>query len=125
MSDLLAEAEGWLESQRVAHMSRAVTYSRGGRNAAVQATIGRKDYDLDNGYGVLVRFVSVDVLIRASELVLDGMEITPEPGDRIRETRNGRQYTYEVMALGEGPCYDLSDAETLRIHTKRVQEERL
>ena len=49
MGDLLDKGSAWLESQRSKHMTRDVTYARGLITAVVKATVGRTEYETDDG----------------------------------------------------------------------------
>ena len=131
MADLLEQtgmfkrAMAWLEEQRVQYMSEAVTYHRGADSVEVQATIGKTDFEVDNGTGILQRIESRDFLILAADLILAGQEIEPQRGDRIRETCRDKVYVYEVLAPENEDCWRHSDTfkKTLRIHTKQVDVE--
>ena len=122
MADLLGKAAAWLDDQRVRHLSRPVTYARGEHSVEVQAAVGRTEFEVDNGTGILEKVESRDFMIRASDLVLDGSAVLPERGDRVREESDGVTYVYEVMAPGREPCWRYSDPyrRALRIHTKLV-----
>ena len=126
MADLLEQATDWLEAQRKAHASRPVTYERDGEEVEVLATIGRKAWQVDGGYGAAVWVESTDFIVAAADLVLGGRSRTPEPGDRIRVTQGPETSVYEVMAPGG----EMSHAEPAdpyrrawRIHTKHVATE--
>ncbi len=123
MADLLRKSSDWLENQRTRHAASTVKYVRGSRSAELLATIGKTTFEVDDGYGVLVRHESRDFLVLAEALVLDGAPITPERGDRIEETQGQKVFVYEVMAPGKEPCWRYSDAfrKTFRIHTQQVQ----
>lgn len=125
MADILERGSNWLEDQRVAHASRPVTYQRGASSVDVPASIGRTEFEIDNGVGILERSESRDFLVPAADLVLDGAQALPERGDRIRETIGTVTFLYEVMAPGKEPPWRYSDAyrRTLRIHTKLVGTE--
>ena len=125
MADLLEQGSAWLEEQRVQHMSRAVTYWRGEDSMAVQATIGRTVFEVDDGMGILEKIESRDFLILTIDLVLGGQTTLPQRGDRIKETQNDKVYIYEVLAPGNEDCWRYSDPyrKTLRIHTKQVDVE--
>jgi hypothetical protein len=125
VADLLKQASAWLDGMRKAHLSGAVTYSRGKRSVEVQATIGRTVFETADAYGVVERSESRDFLILAADLVLDGQAVLPERGDRIREADGEKVYVYEVMAPGKEPEWRWSDdyRRTLRIHTKQVATE--
>lgn len=123
MADLLEQASGWLENQRTKHTSRTVKYKRGVDSVDVAASIGRTEFEIDDGFGVLQKFESRDYLVLAADLVLGGWPVLPERGDRIEETVGNTTYVYEVMAPGKEPAWRYSDPyrKTLRIHTKQVE----
>lgn len=126
MADLLEQGAAWLQEQRARHLSRTVTYLRGGDSVDLPATIGSTTFEQADEYGVIHRTESRDYLIAAADLVLaDKLEL-PRPGDRIRETDGDQIFLYEVMAPGGEPPWRYSDAyrRTLRIHTKFVGMER-
>lgn len=127
MSDILRKASAFLEKVRHTTATSPVTYRRGDRVVPdVPATIGRTEYQQDDGAGVITRAESRDFLILAADLVLDGVRVLPEAGDRIEETQQGATYVYEVLPVsGMQPHYRHSDPyrTTLRIHTKLIGEE--
>lgn len=125
--DLLAQGLSWLEDQRHQHLTRLVTYQRGGEEVELSATIGRTVFEQDDHAGGLTRIESRDFLIRAADLVLASEVTLPKPGDRIHESDELASYTYEVMAPGTEPPWRYSDVNraTLRIHTKQVATEAL
>lgn len=127
MADLLEKASDWLEEKRTAHASRVVAYARGEQSAELPATIGKTTFELDDGYGVLVRHESRDFLVLAADLVLGDAPTLPQRGDRIKETQGATVFVYEVTAPGKEPCWRYSDSfrKTLRIHTKQVDTEAL
>jgi hypothetical protein len=125
MTNMLQRASDWLEEKRTLHASRVVTYVRGVQSANPPASIGRTVYDVDDGYGMLVRYESRDFLILVADLMFDGVPALPQRGDRIRETQGGTVFVYEVMAPGKDPPWRYSDPyrKTFRIHTKQVAED--
>lgn len=126
MTDILRTTSSWLEAKRHAIATSEVVYRRDDLAVTLQATIGRTEYQQDDGAGVLTRAESRDFLIRALDLVLDGFPALPEIGDRIEERHGGTTFTYEVLPVGSmQPHYRYSDPfrATLRIHTKLVGEE--
>lgn len=127
MADLLHTASDWLHDRQKQHASRTVTYERGAATVAVQATIGRTVFEIDDDLGVVHKIESRDFLIHAADLVLSGSAVLPERGDRIRETDGTTTYVYEVLAPGKEPHYRFSDPyrKRLRIHTKQVEVESL
>ena len=125
MTDLLRKSSEWLEDQRTRHAASTVEYVRGSRSVELPATIGRTTFEVDDGYGVLVRHESRDFLILAADLVLDAEQMLPERGDRIRETQGDTTFVYEVTAPGKEPAWRYSDPyrKTLRIHTTQIDVE--
>ena len=125
MTDLLQQGSDWLEAKRTQYASRVVTYARGAQSVEVLATIGKTTFEVDDGYGVLVRHESRDFLILTADLVLDAEQVLPQRGDRIRETQNQTVFIYEVSAPGKEPCWRYSDPyrKTLRIHTTEIATE--
>ncbi|GJQ27807.1 MAG: hypothetical protein HBSAPP02_28390 [Phycisphaerae bacterium] len=122
MTDVLERGSAWLEDQRNRHMSRMVTYQRGGDSVDVAATIGRTEFEQADDFGVIHKFESRDYLVLTTDLVLAGVQALPKAGDRIRETDGAKTFVYEVMAPGNEPPFRYSDPyrRTLRIHTKHV-----
>jgi len=125
VADLLAQSSAWLEAKRHALRTVTVTYVRGAATVVLPATIGRTVFEQQGQYGVLERTESRDFLVRAEDLVLEGIVTLPERGDRVRETDGGKVFVYEVMAPGQEPHFGYSDPyrRTLRIHTKQVDLE--
>jgi hypothetical protein len=107
------------------HGSVDVLYRRGAEQVAVKATIGKTEFELDDGSGVVVRIQSRDYLIQSADLVLGGVPSLPVAGDRIRETHGATTFVYEVNAPSNEPHYRFSDPfrKLLRIHTKHVATE--
>lgn len=125
MTNLLQKASDWLEDQRTRHAASTVQYVRGSRAVELPATIGKTLFEVDDGYGVLVRHESRDFLMLVADLTIDGQSIVPERGDRIRETHGNAIFIYEVTAPGKEPCWRYSDAfrKTLRVHSKQTVTE--
>jgi hypothetical protein len=126
MADMLQQASDWLEEQRTQHASRMVRYVRGVQSVELPATIGKTTFEVDDGYGVLVRHESRDFLVLVVDLMLGDGLTEPQRGDRVHETQNGTVYVYEVMAPGKEPCWRHSDTyrKTFRIHTKQIDAEK-
>jgi hypothetical protein len=119
MADLLEQGVRWLEAQRTKHCTRDVTYGRGVDSVVVKATVGRTQYETDDGHAVRVDFTERDFLIQAGDLVLNGNPITPKPGDQIRETQDEQVLVFEVIDWRHSDPYRL----TFRIDAKHVATE--
>ncbi len=125
MTNLLETGSSWLADQMKAHAAADIVYERGAEQVPVKATIGKTEFELDDGSGVVVRIQSRDYLIQTADLQLSGSPALPVAGDRIREMQGGTTFVYEVMAPGNEPHYRYSDPfrKLLRIHTKHVASE--
>lgn len=122
MANLLESGAEWLANQLKTHASSDVVYVRGVDQVPVKATIGKTEFEIDDGSGVIVRIQSRDFLIHAADLVLGGTETLPVAGDLIRETQGTNTFVYEVMAPGNEPHFRYSNPfrKLLRIHSKHV-----
>jgi hypothetical protein len=123
VTDLLQTGQEWLADQLKEHASRQVVYQRGATELVVQATIGRTLMKLDDGYGgIRMEWTDRDFLIQAADLLIGAAVVTPERGDRVRETVGVNTSVFEVMAYGDEPPWRFSDpfGKLLRIHTKFI-----
>ena len=122
MVDLLQAGSDWLASQLKAHVSTEVVYQRGLEQVTVPATIGKTEFEVDDGSGAVLRIQSRDYLIHTGDLVLGGSQTVPQTGDRIHEHRGGDTFVYEVLSPGPEPCWRYADPyrKVLRVHTKHV-----
>lgn len=125
MANLFEAGATWLADQLKTHAIADVIYVRGGDQVPVKATIGKTEFEIDDGSGVVVRIQSRDFLIHTADLVLGGTETLPVAGDLIREVQGTNTFVYEVMAPGNEPHYRYSDPfrKLLRIHSKHVATE--
>jgi hypothetical protein len=125
VGNLFDHGAAWLADQLKTHASTEVVYQRGADQVAVQATIGKTEFEVDDGAGIIQRVQSRDYLIQAADLQLAGLVTLPRAGDRIRESVAEKTFVYEVLAPGNQPPYRYSDPfrKLLRIHTKHVGTE--
>lgn len=121
MTDVLQDGSDWLEARRHAKASHAVTYHRGAESVSLSATVGMTQWDTQTEVGVETT-QGRDYLVRATDLVISGSQVTPVRGDRIVEVIGSETWTFEVAADGDVPVWRYSDqfGKTLRIHTKLV-----
>lgn len=119
MADLLEVGSRWLEEQRTKHCTRDVTYVRGSASAVLKATVGRTEYETDDGTAIRVAYTDRDFLILASDLDLGAGPTLPLRGDRIRETQDGNIYVFEVLDWRWSDPY----RQTFRLETKHVDTE--
>jgi hypothetical protein len=106
-------------------MTRPVVYVRGVESVEVQATVGRTEFDVDDGTGATIHTQSRDYLITAIDLMLGGDVTLPKRGDVIREAQGTSVFVHEVVAPGDEPAWRYSDPyrHTLRVHTKQIDVE--
>lgn len=127
MADVLDSAALWLAGQRHKHMARPVGYQRDNNVVAVDATIGSTDFEQSDDSGFIHRVQARDYIVRTQDLAINGVPITPQPGDVIHEhdAATGRTYVYEVRAFGSEPPWRWSDPfrRAMRIHTKLVDNQ--
>jgi hypothetical protein len=122
VADQLQAGVSWLAGQLTANAAQAVQYVRQGMGqVSVAATIGRTAFRTDDTLAQRSRleFSDADFLIDAALLIIAGVTITPQQGDRI--VWSGR--TYEAQPYNGEPAARYSDEFGLkwRIHCKRVK----
>jgi len=66
MTDVLEQGSAWLEDQRNRHMTRMVTYQRGGDSVEVVATVGRTEFEQADDFGVIHKIESRDYLVQTA-----------------------------------------------------------
>ena len=128
MGDMLDRGAAFLDAQRHQHLTRTVVYRRGTDEKAVQATIGRTEFEQADDSGLIHRVESRDFLVRTADLDLGAGLILPRAGDQVRETVGSvgaSVFVYEVNAPGGQPPFRYSDPyrRALRIHTKHIATE--
>jgi hypothetical protein len=99
---------------------RSITYLQGSTTDTLNATPLLRRYEvIDDGIHTIVN--SWDFLVLIADM--DSFD-APRAGDEITATINGTAFTFEVMPLGNLPCYE-PDGQNLywRVHTKKVNEE--
>jgi hypothetical protein len=78
----------WLADQLHAHASRPITYRPGAQQVALNATLGRKDFEADTHEGRLYIRGTI-FCVAAADLVLGGQPTLPERGDQIDVSFDG------------------------------------
>ncbi|MEO1617635.1 MAG: hypothetical protein AAFV88_17425 [Planctomycetota bacterium] len=122
MSDMLHRGQSWLAEKLTKHASRNVVYQRDDVTVELPATIGKSEYEQDDGDGVITRAQVRDFLINTKDLLQSAIATWPRRGDRILETDGDTTFVYELMSIGNEPPWRYSDPfrVKLRIHTKLV-----
>ena len=120
MSDLLAGGASWLAGQLAASASRSVRYQRGVDFGMVNAAIGTSRFESQGTSGVIEQWESRDFIIKAGTLPFG----EPLRHDKIVETVNGVDVTYEVTSPRGVPVFHHGDAfrQTVRVHTISINE---
>ena len=122
---MIAESQAWLAGKQKTHLSRTVTYRRGGAWVDLQAMVGRWEFEQTDFNGGVLRAECRDYLFLAADLMLGSERTLPLSGDTIEEVVDAQRYIYEVMSPGKEPCYRYeNDRATLRAHVKdkRVED---
>ena len=125
MTDLLHQAVDWLDEQREAHLSQPAVYRRGNESVEIAVTMGNTSVDVTDDAGATVQSPQTDLIVSADALVLDGVVVTPQVGDRVSLSSGGKTLVYEVLSLPDGRHFRRCDGSgrMLRIHAKQVDEE--
>lgn len=122
MSDMLYKGQSWLATKLTRFASRSVIYQRDELSVELPATIGKSEYEQDDGEGVITRAQVRDFLINTKDLLGSVIGTWPRRGDRILETDGDTTFVYELMSIGNEPPWRYGDPfrVKLRIHTKLV-----
>jgi hypothetical protein len=120
MSDLLASGASWLAGQLSASASRSVRYYRAANYGVISAAVGTSRFEAQGTSGVIEQWESRDFLIKAGTLPFG----EPLRHDKIVETVNGVDVTYEVTSPRGVPVFHYGDAfrQTVRVHTIATAE---
>jgi len=116
VSEALAEAR--------AEFGEAVIYSRGATTVTLTAGPGSTERDQTNYDGLVTIDRRADWLILASDLADAGLGV-PQSGDLIEATADAETVTWEVLPIGDEPCYRYRDSERteLRVHSSLLETE--
>jgi len=115
----MSEAVAKLAGVFADHVSVTVTYSRSGSSlGGISATISVSRYDVEQD-GMVTAWEIREYLVAATSLVLDGVQIAPQVGDRMTQ---GADDVYEVLDVPGQGCWQWADgmSNVRQIHTKRV-----
>ena len=124
MPDLLKTASDWLTGTLKASVSQPIALRRGSVAIDLSATLGSTEWTSDQLEGISETWESLDFLVEAADVVLDGERIEPRSGDKIEHCTGGTTVLYEVLSQPGVPPFSYSDPNRvgLRIHTKRVSK---
>lgn len=122
-STLIHRGASWLGERLQTAAGMVGTYRQDHRtSAAITATVTEQMYEVTDAEGMTTSMLSHDWTFTAAELVIEGNQVTPRPRDTWKPTINGNLETYEVLPLGNRPCFERMDTSGILIvvHTKRV-----
>ena len=119
---MLNQGQSWLAEKLTKHASQTVVYQRDDLSVELSATIGKSEYEQDDGEGIITRAQVRDFLINTKDLLESAIGTWPRRGDQILETDGETTFVYELMSIGNEPIWRYSDPfrVKLRIHTKQV-----
>lgn len=120
---LLSDAEAALREIRRTSLAEEVVYQRSSQTLTLLATQAATQTENDDGR-VIIQSRSIDWIIEAADLILNGIQEQPKSGDRIHVARGGGTRIFEAMDLGSERHFRFHgrDYLSLRIHTKEVLE---
>ena len=120
MVDLFESGNTLLKNTMKSHLSQTVTYVRGSNSVAISATYGEKRYEVEDADNFRVWTTSFDFTFLKADLILDGSNVEPVRHDLIRITVGATTAEYQVLPLGNDPCWRFSDqySTVFRVHTK-------
>ncbi len=98
-----------------------ITYTRtGSGNVTLNATFGRAEYLEQSGDGGITKYTARDFIVKASDLVISAVAITPRRNDSIAATIEGVAKTFQVIEMN-GQAYSIDPHGVMvRIHTKEI-----
>lgn len=123
MTNLMQDGATWLGNRLKWHAGRTVTYRRSQGTVSLVGCVTMNEYEVPNLDGLSTEVQSYDWTITAADLVIHGVQVTPQVGDQITETLNGTERIWEVLPVSQDkPCYEWLDTSglLLLIHTKQV-----
>ncbi len=124
MVNLLKKTALWVAAQTKAHTAESVVYWRGAAFVTLSASVGQTEQDVQDTDGFTIANTSIDWLITAADLVLDGETVLPEIGDLIKHTYESKTFTYKVLTIDGGERHwrhtEQITKTMLRVHTKLV-----
>jgi len=99
-------------------------YRRDELECDVTVVPGSTRVELADETGAAIRTTSADFLLKAGELVLGGVSVEPQTGDRIViVAADGSRQTWEIQPLvGESFRWSDSARLTARVHCRLIEE---
>ena len=122
MADMLVTGRSWLAGQMIANASRTMRYIRGVQSVQLPMVRSEVTIEVTGELGFPIRTQATDFLCEMARLVLDGVPLEPERGDRIEDCTADRTETFEVTLYGDQGHVEPEGA-MWRIHTRLVKSE--
>lgn len=118
--NMLAWGNEWLANQLKTNAAETVTYRRGAYSlATLSATVSNVTFDLQDAEGFTFQWEGTDFQVLADDLIISGINISPEQGDLIERTINSEVHQYEVQPAQGQSCFTVDSTRTrFRIHSK-------
>jgi hypothetical protein len=125
MASRLETAAERLQERMLSRASVTVTLKRGSLStSSVSAVVGNQLLKVTDSDGnpQTIR-TDKDFMIARTAYLIGGTAVEPQKGDRIVETIDSAEATYEVLPYGDEKEWRWSDEyrKTYRIHTRRVK----
>ena len=125
-TDVMSRGVSWLEGKLRAYAAKPIVYRRGESATSLCATPGQTLLKLADDFGsVRLEWTDRDMVVSASDLVLDGVPVRPQRGDVIEYVEDGNLNIFEVLPFGTEPHWRFADPyqKLIRIHLKRIRQE--
>ncbi len=122
MADRLRLAAARLAARLIEAASRTVEYRRGASSVTLSATLGASVLRITDGVGMRIERTDRDYIVKAADMLLDGVAVVPQRGDVIWDATDGTTKVYEVGSPPGDPLWRYSDAHgyLMRIHAKET-----
>ena len=103
-----------------ARNGETVAISSGVHSVSLTAVVGKTENDIETSDGIVTESNTIDFIVTAAELILNGTVTRPTRGMRITRELNGKVYSVHAMG-NEQPWRWCDHSEILmRIHTIQV-----
>jgi hypothetical protein len=123
--NLLEDGAQWLADQMEESVSSPVVYVRGSLECPLNASLGKTQFEVTDQAGMLQNVESHDFILRASEMLFDGLPFVPKAYDSVLIVRGGVTHKYVVVQYGSmidstEQVYRWCDpyGKQLRVHTR-------
>lgn len=120
MADMIAAGAAYLAARLKSAASSSVAYVRGTSSGVVRATVAKSMFQTADANGIVESWESRDFIVAVADLPFG----EPRRGDKIVETLNGNNVTYEVTSPRGVPIFHYGDSfrNTVRVHTVATAE---